>query len=468
MNAIVLIQLILATAVSSVLAYGYPGMPGGVPYSQDAFEQYNILNHAGGHGPYSSAPGFGIDRNPPKGCKVKQAQLYSRHGERYPTSSAGAKLVKLFQSFENLTAVNELSFLNTHESPALNSSKFGLETTTGPFSGHASMFRLGAQLRALYGHLWDSSEKLPIFTGSQARVVDSAKHVAWGFAGDNWKNHTQMIVLTEDAAQGFNSLTPNDACPKFDEYPLTSATDKFAKSAFKKTLKKFRKDLPGANVTASNLANLMSLCFYELNVVGQSPFCSYFDANDWAAFDYYRGLEYYYGSGPGNPISQAMGTVIMDASLKLLQESQPAASNSSLYLNFHHDTDLFTIFTTAGIAVPLDLISTTSLDNSRPVSQLTPMGARLIIEKLECEADDNQTESYVRFVLNDAVYPYPNCTQGPGFSCGLEDYAKLLKARFQDPVKVCELNSTNTAPTSISFFWDWKTNPEKYDKPSTK
>lgn len=338
------------------------------------------------------------------------------------------------------------------------------------------MFLLGSELRKWYGHLWNTSQVLPLFTGSQERVVDSAESVARGFFGPTWQEQSRLVVLSESEDQGFNSLTPDEGCPNFNYTFNGDYSSNFAAQALASTLKQFQNDLPGVKAEATDIINLMSLCYYDLNVVGESPWCEYFGANDWVAFEYARDLNYYYSTGPGNPLSLAVGSVVANASLSLLKQSQTSDNNNnqSLFMNFAHDSNLFEYLTAFGIAIPSDLqLRWDQLDKTHPISQLTPMGARISLEKLTCGGDngdsgnqsdnDDDNGTFVRFVINDAVYPYPNCTTGPGFSCPLKEYIAIQEARYVNPIVPCGVEKTSQAPTDLTFYWDWQANPDKYN-----
>lgn len=67
----------------------------------------------------------------------------------------------------------------------------------------------------------------------------------------------------------------------------------------------------------------------------------------------------------------------------------------------------------------------------------------------------NQT--FVRILLNDAVYPVPSCQGGPGKSCLLSKYAETVKGKLEsvgDLKERCNVTASGT-PSSLqgaSFF----------------
>lgn len=80
----------------------------------------NIFEMMGQLSPYFANPsGFGVDEySLPDGAEIIQLHMLHRHGERYPTTGAGAQLLaEKIQAYQNGTLGNikftgELSFLN--------------------------------------------------------------------------------------------------------------------------------------------------------------------------------------------------------------------------------------------------------------------------------------------------------------------------------------------------------------------
>ena len=86
------------------------------------------------------------------------------------------------------------------------------------------------------------------------------------------------------------------------------------------------------------------------------------------------------------------------------------------------------------------------------------MGGHLVLERLQCDATANsKKDTYVRVVLNEAVIPYNDCQEGPGYSCSLKNYTKLIQHRLKDVnyIKDCKVNST--VPQYVDFFWNYNT-----------
>ncbi|CAI4265580.1 CFF_collapsed_G0002810.mRNA.1.CDS.1 [Saccharomyces cerevisiae] len=66
--------------------------------------QKYIFPFLGGAGPYYSFPGdYGISRDLPEGCEMKQLQMVGRHGERYPTVSLAKTIKSTWYKLSNYT-----------------------------------------------------------------------------------------------------------------------------------------------------------------------------------------------------------------------------------------------------------------------------------------------------------------------------------------------------------------------------
>lgn len=460
----------LASVASLTEAAGYSSYKA---YDQDSIEQFNLLKHQGGNGPYSVYPGWGISPETPEECTIEQAHLYVRHGERYPTVGFSKHMRAIFDQFssKNLTAKNKAYFLNTYKSPAIyDLDKLEQESTEGPYSGYASMNLAGANFRRKYGHLYEENNTLPFFTASQERIVITASNVAKGFLGPNWANYSKFIVLNETEEMGLNSLTPSEGCPNFDGDYNGDYYGKYAAIAFDRSLKKLLADVPGFNITTSDYADLMTLCMHDLNVKGYTPLCEYFSADDWVAYDYFRAIDYYYYSGNGNPTIPALGGLVTDAAIKLLTSPSSPKNGTSLYFNFMHEANILILLTALGVANPSHNLTWEYPDfTSRwNPSELVPMGARFAIEKLSCKnaTDPAVKEDFIRMTINDAVFPHDKCTTGPGFSCPMEDFIEITQSRYPSAIDVCGINSTYTQSKNLTFYWDWMDKPETYKVPS--
>lgn len=68
-------------------------------------------------------------------------------------------------------------------------------------------------------------------------------------------------------------------------------------------------------------------------------------------------------------------------------------------------------------------------------SNFITMRGTTTLERLTCSASNatthtNSTTSYVRVLLNDAVYPVVGCASGPGYSCPLSQYGGIVAGKM--------------------------------------
>jgi acid phosphatase len=87
-------------------------------------------------------------------------------------------------------------------------------------------------------------------------------------------------------------------------------------------------------------------------------------------------------------------------------------------------------------------------------SQVTPMGGRVIFEKLSCqEKSKSEKTSFVRINVNDGIVALPGCENGPGRSCPLQTFIDRIRSNQEkagDFRSVCGLQ--NDAPDRITFL----------------
>lgn len=101
----------------------------------------------------------------------------------------------------------------------------------------------------------------------------------------------------------------------------------------------------------------------------------------------------------------------------------------------------------------------THVDRNRTwrTSQVTPMGGRIIFERLVCgkssSAAGTVKDAYVRINVNDGIVALPGCDSGPGHSCPLSKFLERVKRRGEevgDFREVCGLGPDS--PDRITFL----------------
>jgi acid phosphatase len=118
----------------------------------------------------------------------------------------------------------------------------------------------------------------------------------------------------------------------------------------------------------------------------------------------------------------------------------------------------------------LDLPSDRVLNRTWRTSDVVPMGGRIIFERLACPAiqqcwdnspfypnhvycEPARDDYHVRINVNDAIVPIPGCQDGPGRSCPLASFTKMVErlgAAAGEFRKVCGLGED--AAAAITFL----------------
>uniref|UniRef100_A0A060SXP8 ARAD1A14476p n=1 Tax=Blastobotrys adeninivorans TaxID=409370 RepID=A0A060SXP8_BLAAD len=421
----------------------------------------DILRLTGTKGPYVDRLSQGLELDPPQGCSVEQVIMVMRHGARYPTANAYPDLQGALAKLENKTfSSGPLQFFNDWTPYVDNLGWLEQETFSGPYAGLLSAYQRGTEYRARYGHLWDGESIVPFWSSDSERVIMTARHFGEGFFGYNYSTNAALNIVSEAESQGANSLTPvchavdpksGDVCSNLNvkqSYPLASvAADRLNKRY-------------GLNLTGDDVYNLQQLAVFELNVRGDSPWLDAFTRDEWVAFNYYCGLDFFYCKGPGSAGSVAAGSVVANASLSLLQQgpSEHAQAGGKMYWNFSHDSDIVPILAALGLAYPDEKdvpyngsIAFTAKYNA---VDIMPMAGHVVFERLHCTEDTPawSAGTYVRVILNEQVLPVQDCQNGPGFSCKLEDYIARAKKRLVDYNSFCK--TPDDWQKHLSFWWN--------------
>lgn len=455
-------QLFVALSSAASLAAASKGSWGPAypdkQLSQQFYDNYNNIKYLGGGAPYSDGRGFGISRNPPSGCEVDQVIMLSRHGERYPDPGTYKSMVtsldKLWNT--NITYKDGLAFFNDWQFWITDPSWIAQETTSGPYGGLLDGYHRGNTYRARYGHLWDGTSQVPIFTSGYERVIETARKFGEGFFGYNYTEVANVNIISENSTQGADSLTP--VCYKKDNTSsVCESLDSSVFPQFKVAAARLNEQNKGLNLNYTDITALMTVAAYELNARPYSPWIDLFTTEEWITYSYYNDLSYYYCDGPGNDDMFAVGAVYANATLSLLKEGPSDDGDNSMFFSFCHDTNITPVLAALGLFVPenhLPVNGTIPFGHNYHSTDFVPMGGHFVIERLSCNATTtNSKGSYVRMVVNEAVIPLNECSDGPGFSCSLSNYTTYLGDRLPDYAKTCEVPSDY--PQNLEFFWKW-------------
>ncbi|AQZ14631.1 hypothetical protein BZL39_G06490 [Zygosaccharomyces parabailii] len=424
--------------------------------------QEKILPYLAGSGPYFQYQAdYGVPTSAPDGCQMTHVQLVGRHGERYPSKSLGKKLFSTWYKISNYTAASSngsVSFLSEDYTFFIQDTNNLEKLTTpenildpiNPYTGEMDAKKHAREFLASYGDLMENCTTFPVFCTSSRRVHDTAQFFIDAL-GDDF--NATLEVISEEPSAGANTIAALNSCPAWNESTYSNVTDSYSDDYLQEISSRLNNDNKGLNLTSDDAYNLFSWCAFEINVRGYSDVCNVFTPEELVHFQYYDDLTSYYQMGPGYPIIQSVGANLLNASVKLLKESDTAQQKA--WMSFTHDTDIVNYMTTIGLfdnGEQLDPSGVTFVNNIYHKSWMTPQGARLYTQKYQCS-----NESYVRYVLNDKVIPLMSCSDGPGFSCPINEFYDYAEGRMNGTnfYNDCEVQQVSNT-TELTFYWDYK------------
>ncbi|SGZ41347.1 related to Constitutive acid phosphatase [Hanseniaspora guilliermondii] len=459
----ILLAGLAASSASAASIYGTKSS-----YLTEKKDQSPMFPFLAGAAPYFSYPlgdnYYKINTSIPETCTLKQVQVLARHGERYPGTSEGNELIELFNTkFANLSkselANNEyFDFLvdPTYQFFLPNNASLELLTTTkdsftgalNPYAGELTAMKFGEEFTDKYNSL--IGDTLPIFTSSNSRVYETAKY--FSSIINKYLNTTiNMQVLNELKKTGGNSLTPSETCDVWDFPVHQDIVDAMDTSYLDNLASRLNNATKGLNLTSKDAELLFDWCAYEIDASGYSPICNIFTQEELILHAFGDDLSSFYSDGPGNPLVKSVGSVFFNATVELLK-NPPKEYNA--YIGFTHDVNIQHMMAAVGLFDTGKLMDS-KFDYRNTIykkSWITPMGARVILENYECG-----NSSYVRYVVNDEVVPVPNCNEGPGFSCELDNFYKYAEDRLSNITAFGTACNITNLPTYQSFYWDYQT-----------
>ena len=179
-----------------------------------------------------------------------------------------------------------------------------------------------------------------------------------------------------------------------------------------------------------------------------SPFCALFSQAEWQQYNHYQSLGKYYGYGAGNPFGPTLGAGYVNELVARLTASLvddhtstnqtldsnpdtfPIGPDHRLFADFSHDNTLASIYAALGLDSSFPPLSNTTLDGSQEndgysAATFVPFGARMYIEKLQCQDANEET---VRILINGRVTPVPACRNHStrDGQCPLSEFLKTL------------------------------------------
>ncbi|KAI0717448.1 phosphoglycerate mutase-like protein [Cerioporus squamosus] len=360
-------------------------------------------------------------------------------------------------------------------------------------TGSKEAFDLGVDLRKRY-RLTKGGDNFTVWSAGQQRVVDTATYFTMGYlsqgnylsAADENRGH--VIAMPDSVNYTFaDSLTPSAGCPAYSAGDTSSEATTFRGTYQSAIANRLNQHLDGLTLNGSDIGVMQDLCGFQAEVDGDTRFCDIFTESEWLDYEYAHDLNYYYGSGPGNPFSATTGYPWVKAITELLvtgPNKTPSGANFApppLIMSFTHDNNLPPVLSALGLWNTSSFPDVYPLSPTRPDPRRTFRSSHLVsfrgyvaLERLSCDAHDPATsvkhaanqlvlgpgasadaQKYVRIKINNAVVPVPGCTSGPGSSCQLASFAAYVDARAAvagDFVETCRLSDVKNTTGKLDIF----------------
>lgn len=326
---------------------------------------------------------------------------------------------------------------------------------TGPYAGTLEAFETGTKLRGRYEHLLYQAleqNQTSLWASGSKRVIDTARYFATGFYGIDWEDTATLHVIPETSDLGADTLTAGDTCKNYAENIDTKGHDygykmlgDFQSSYLPSIADRLHSQNPKITFTNAEIYIMQEMCGFEILSKGKSPWCDVFTHAEWRQFEYARDVLHYYRAGAGNKYGANMGWLLLNATTNLLSQGPEAGP---LYFSFVHDGDIVPFLAALNLfPEPQHLPTNAVLINRKwATSTVTPMGGRIILERLACPAPQNCWSStplypnhvycdpphddyFVRININDGIVALPGCDSGPGSSCPLANFMHHVKLR---------------------------------------
>lgn len=180
-----------------------------VAHAASAAYSFNPLEHLAGIAPYFEPETPPLDPKPPQGCNVTRATYLVRHAAIYANDFDYEEYIepftdKLGNASVDWNKAGPLSFLGSWKTPI---SDEELEDLTK--IGQLESFTLGVDVSLRYPSLKKPNK---VWTSTAERTELSAESFINGLSRSN---ETRRVAVPETEAEGADSLTPYEGCPKY-------------------------------------------------------------------------------------------------------------------------------------------------------------------------------------------------------------------------------------------------------------
>ncbi|KAL9113763.1 MAG: hypothetical protein Q9227_002208 [Pyrenula ochraceoflavens] len=318
-------------------------------------------------------------------------------------------------------------------------------------TGERELVTLARELRARYPELQPHGHAFTTYANLYPRVVQSARIFTQEYAPDG-----SILVINSTSPKAFgNSLAPSDLCPLYHDSAGAAEVGIWS-SIYLPPITAYLNSLIFGNVTFNTMdvSLFPYLCGFESSILGLengSPFCHTFAETRFRHYEYAQDLRYYYGNGPGSFGNSTFMLPLLRSVASLLVQG-PQSLPPPLTVAFLNDGQVSQLVSEIGVfdhVQPLD--PNRDMNSTYRASRFVNMRGTVAFERLACGA-----ARYVRLRLNDAVYPVVSCNDGPGKSCEVEEYARLVDKWYRATggfVANCGNPNAITERDPVTDFW---------------
>jgi hypothetical protein len=347
------------------------------------------------------------------------------------------------QNASSFAASGSLEFIR-HWKPALDSP--AQEIAQLSITGYKEAHDLGYALRQRYPGFYTTNTSFTVWANDYPRVIQTAESFVRGYLGPSASRLATVIAVnsTGSSAAFGNSLGPSDLCPAFDD-DFSNFTNTWDAIYLPPITQRLNGLLRGLEFNTSDVSLFPYLCGFETQITGTlSPWCGVFATSELEAYQYRQDLRYWYGSGPGSTVARQMMQPYLNAVVELLATGPgingTAADGSpfvlpKLLMAFANDGQMNELVSALGVFDDQKPLSPRWIDHQRRYvsSRFVSMRGTVSLEKLQCSRPAaNGTDSFIRVLLNDAVYPVVSCQDGPGKSCAMGEYQRILARKYAE------------------------------------
>ncbi|GJJ06963.1 hypothetical protein Clacol_001160 [Clathrus columnatus] len=377
----------------------------------------------------------------PERCTVTQIQ---RHGARFPTIGAAARMATAILNAQQATAYLDPAF------EFIKDWEYDLGYDDLISYGASQSFETGEETYKRYSTLV-SQDNVPFVRASDGtRVVLSATNwtdgkyihlISLGYDSENRKGfaYASSGIFIPSAplliSESGNDTLDDKMCPNAGD--SDTQTEQWQDVFAPAIVERFQKVLPGSTLTNADIPNLIALCAFDtLYKEVQSPWCGLFTLEDYWDYEYYGALDKYYNTGYGQKLGPVQGVgyvnellarltgtpVVDETQTNRTLDSSPITFplDRTIYADFSHDNEMIAIYAALGIfrqPTPLDPRKRVE-DRTWITSHLVPFNSKFVTERLLCDGVES-----VRMLLNDGVVPLNDvCNAGDDGICTLEAF----------------------------------------------